>query len=511
MRRVRWAISVFFLAVAACYAADVAPKAPPQELLDLLTKVEQDRIDVAAADVAIEVAKQATDAAVAKKAAASAAMAKDQAAFLALWVKLYGPVNPTPTPTPDPTPIPDPTPEPTPTPTKVRVLFLYDADSLASMPESQRKMLSGGLRDWLAANCIQYDGLPEWRCWDTSLPCAEPRWQPLSDAGDGQPGIVIQAGDGGKITRVDLPGDTKAAITELDKVANPKTKRLIIGESNWRAQLNTGHGRGYIRGPPMAGMQAFSSQFPLIPRSQWKQLVADGKGTFIGDLLRANKIPCKDQDGTNYCWAYASVGCVEALRALQGQPYVDLSAESVAGPIKNWRNQGGWGYEALEQLTNVGACRSDFMDSPNSLSPRRWKTGWEADRANHKIVAAWATLDDGGFDAVFTAALLRLPVSIGLDWWSHQVMVTAPVVFSDGSYGVEIRNSWGSEYGDDGFAELTESRATPSGSFAAVSVLTTDKSYDTASLVRRRAAEVKRLIDKPKACATGNCPYSQAN
>jgi hypothetical protein len=195
------------------------------------------------------------------------------------------------------------------------------------------------------------------------------------------------------------------------------------------------------------------------------------------------------------------------IRALQGQPLVVLSPESIAGPIKNWRNVGGWGQDALDQLMSVGACREDYMDSANSLSPRRWKSGWEADCANHKITAAWANIDDGDFDGVMTAALLRLPVSIGLSWWSHQVIVTSPVDLGNGKFGVEFRNSWGSSFGSDGFDILAESKAQPDGSFACISVGVSDRDVNTVArgtpidLVRLRQESVKRAIQH----------YQQAN
>jgi hypothetical protein len=269
------------------------------------------------------------------------------------------------------------------------------------------------------------------------------------------------------------------------------------------------HGRGFIKptAAAIAKWPKFSASYPLIPRSQWKTLIAEGRGTFLGDLIRAAKIPAKNQDGLNYCWAYASVSCVEAIRALQGQPFVELSPESVAGPIKNWRNDGGWGQDALDRLASVGACRADFMDAPNSRSPRRWAAGWEADCANHKITAAWANIDDGEFDAVMTAALLRLPVSIGLDWWEHQVMITGPVDLGNGKYGVEFRNSWGSDYGTDGFDTLTEAKAQPSGSFACVSVGVSDREANAKQ--RGTVVDLARL--RQKTVAKVIAQYQNAN
>jgi hypothetical protein len=122
---------------------------------------------------------------------------------------------------------------------------------------------------------------------------------------------------------------------------------------------------------------------------------------------------------------------------------------------------------------------------------------------------------------VFTAALLRLPVSIGLNWWGHQVLITAPVVFDNGSYGVEFRNSWGSDYGNDGFATLTESKSQPDGSFACVSVGTSDRDLNASTrgtavdLVRLRQESVHKVLVQHtmpvrKPCTTGTCPYQNA-
>ena len=101
-----------------------------------------------------------------------------------------------------------------------------------------------------------------------------------------------------------------------------------------------------------------------------------------------------------------------------------------------------------------------------------------------------------------TAALIRLPVSIGLDWWGHQVLITGPVDLGNGKYGVEFRNSWGADYGDDGYSTLTENKAQPSGSFACISVCASDRELNEKSrgtavdLARLRQKSVKARIDQ---------------
>ena len=253
---------------------------------------------------------------------------------------------------------------------------------------------------------------------------------------------------------------------------------LVIHDDNYQEIITQGsalgHATGYI--PGTAKLKAsFSDTYTTIPRSQWAALVKQGAGTFLSDLIKAAKIPSKNQDGLNYCWAYASTATVEVERCIQGQPYIDLSPESVGGPIMNWRNVGGNGIDALDQLTKVGACASSFMDSANSLHPSRWKTGWEADCGNHKVTISWANVSS--FDEVFTCLLYRMPVSIGLAWWGHQVLLTDPVVFDDGSFGVVMRNSWGEDWpnqGDGGWSTLTERKSQPDGSFASVATTVMD-------------------------------------
>ena len=159
---------------------------------------------------------------------------------------------------------------------------------------------------------------------------------------------------------------------------------LVISDRNAQQVMAQGkalgHGTGFVRGTTKL-KASFSGTFGDIPRSQWASLVQQGQGTFLSDLIKAANIPSKNQDGLNFCWAYASVETDETCRLVQGQPYVPLSPESVGGPITNWRNVGGDGLDALTQLSTVGCCANTFMDAPNSLRVNRWKTGWKADCA----------------------------------------------------------------------------------------------------------------------------------
>jgi len=253
---------------------------------------------------------------------------------------------------------------------------------------------------------------------------------------------------------------------------------INISDANATIFCEGGHGAigkqfGYLGKKPGGTMfRPIKDAIPLIPRTEWKDRITAGQGNWLSDFILSQNIPVKDQDGLGYCWVYASTTAVEIIRALQGLPYVELSPESVGGPITGWRNEGGYGGDAEKQLADVGACAESFMDTPNSLRHSRWKSGWQVDCANHRIDTEW--WDVTSFDEIITLLLSRQPISVGLDWWGHQVCFTDPVILDDGSVGVKFRNSWG-DWGDNGFGTLTESKSQPDGAFCPRIVTASDQ------------------------------------
>jgi hypothetical protein len=142
------------------------------------------------------------------------------------------------------------------------------------------------------------------------------------------------------------------------------------------------------------GSMPFAQDFdlPLIPRSEWDDRIADMERTKsrISDLMIQGGLKSLDQNGTNYCWANGPTTAVEAIRCVAGQPYVKLSPASVAAPIKNYRNQGGWGSEALEYIVEHGICTVDLWPA-NAIS-RQYFDGSRPRSANDLPVPA----DSGG-------------------------------------------------------------------------------------------------------------------
>jgi hypothetical protein len=173
-----------------------------------------------------------------------------------------------------------------------------------------------------------------------------------------------------------------------------------------------------------------------------------------------------------------------------------LSAESVAVPVTGGRNRGGSPDEALERLMSHGCCKQSYWP-PNDLNISHAKIGWEQNALNH-VILRWADLEN--FDDQATLALHRIPVAIGLGWWGHLVCQLDVVYLDDipaldaidrpsGQFGVGFDNSWGADYGENGYAYLDERHATADlGAFAPISA-----TFDarTASLSARSMNSVR--------------------
>lgn len=206
---------------------------------------------------------------------------------------------------------------------------------------------------------------------------------------------------------------------------------------------------------------------PTIPRSEWAGLIRarEERGQLLSHVFRRAGGKAHDQQRTNYCWANAVVTAVEVIQVASGQPYRRLSPASVAAPIRGFRNEGGWGSEALDFIAENGIFFEE--DWPVNAIDRRHNTPDGREKAKANRVTEWWEIRDfmanqgpRSFDQLMTSLLAGWPVPIGLLWWGHEVCAMDPLVMPDGKFGVRILNSWGN-WGDQGYGVLTESKAIP--------------------------------------------------
>lgn len=199
---------------------------------------------------------------------------------------------------------------------------------------------------------------------------------------------------------------------------------------------------------------------PLIPRDAWAPMIEarEKSGQLLSRICDLAGVEHLDQGNTNYCWCNAVITAMEALRAAAGLPYVKLSPASVAAPIKGFRNQGGWGSEALAYIVENGVV--PVSQWPANAIDRKYHTATNRETAKRFRVTEWYDLTARQFGQLMTCLLLGLPVPIGLLWWGHEVCAMDPVIIGKNRFGARIRNSW-KDWGDRGYAILEESKAVP--------------------------------------------------
>lgn len=237
--------------------------------------------------------------------------------------------------------------------------------------------------------------------------------------------------------------------------------------TNWRdPQTGTPILRGHTPRPydqvPEGELGPFASSFPhLIPEDEWDDRIEEKDRTQSGLYFawKQSGMAPLNQNGTNYCWCNGVVTAIQLTRIVNNAPFIEYSPASVAAPIKGYRNQGGWGGEALDYIVNNGILPAQYW--PVNAIKRQYDTPESREeRKKHKITE-WYELQARNFNQLMTAVLLDFPVAVGYNWWQHEVCAIRPVKIGIKQYGIGILNSWGISYGDNGYAVLTRSKATP--------------------------------------------------
>jgi hypothetical protein len=240
----------------------------------------------------------------------------------------------------------------------------------------------------------------------------------------------------------------------------------VIGAASDVGRDSSMFGQGYEqrdRAVDPEGGFAKPMTFPKLSRQEIKErfIEQERTKTRVYDTMQHVGVKPLDQGRTNFCWANGPTDCVQVARVLMGAPHVALSAASIAGPIKNYGNVGGWGIQATKYLAEHGAVPQSLW--PNAKIDRNLDTPESrAQRIKYRVAAdGWLDLPKDDWDAVFTCVALKFPGSIAHMEWSHLTgSWVAGGIASNGELMILVRNSG---YGRDntGHSWIRESFGKP--------------------------------------------------
>lgn len=263
---------------------------------------------------------------------------------------------------------------------------------------------------------------------------------------------------------------------------------------------------GYTSIPSYKAVQfelVSESDFPGILRelNAAKALMSHQRRRGMG----GRPIPSRDQDGVGYCWQHSPVSVMLMIRARDGQPYVDFSAFGPACRGKNFRDQGGWGAEGVDNLIRWG-CPSSATWAQKSMNRSNDNDASRAEALLYRIDEGWIDLETPQYDRNLTWRQIQTCTARGWpwvsdhNWWGHSVggmeVVEGKSLYEQcrdevshklvslsyfesvwdmhdsvtGGQGSRIWNSWSDEWGDMGEGILTPQKAVPDGSVAICSV-----------------------------------------
>ena len=261
---------------------------------------------------------------------------------------------------------------------------------------------------------------------------------------------------------------------------------VVIGDNNYRNFINPTVD-GELKACSSKGMwnrtltpdpEGYAGTFedlesvPMIPESEWgdriRQMEKDK--TRMPDFAKDMGLAIRNQRNSSYCWSFGTTRSAE-YALLQTGINMHISAFSVGAPVKNFRNQGGWGDQALAYMAKNGFNTSDeWDDSKGSGSiSRKYYTDENRALAKKRVVLEYYKLRTGrnGWAELVSCILAGKAVAVGYNFWSHLVCAT----WLEQNMDLGIDNSWGQGWSDGGRGLLTGGRKFPDGAVVINTVL----------------------------------------
>jgi hypothetical protein len=248
---------------------------------------------------------------------------------------------------------------------------------------------------------------------------------------------------------------------------------ITINDENFSQFVDEGRGNGMCGTLPRktaygASSAAQRTTIDLISPDEIPARIADKNRnkSWLYNVWERNGKWVLNQNPLSFCWCFSAVEALMLIRAVQNLPFKRLSPSSVACPINNWVNAGGYIENALQYLVQHGVSSVEYVPEM-TCDQRDFKRGWREDQANYRVTG-WDDLEPRNPWQVITSLLLDEPVVVGLNWWEHALCYgfvidkypNLPANRWD-RYTIGVLQSYGPDYGNHGWFELEGNRWLP--------------------------------------------------